>query len=69
MNNTAYARAVMGTFSVAELKSMNINRMDIIFRSSCYEGERLDFRRKQTETGLDIRVSRGEETVLLVRIQ
>lgn len=69
MNNTAYARAVMGTFSVAELKSMNINRMDIIFRSSCYEGERLDFRQKQTETGLDIRVSRGEETVLLVRIQ
>ena len=69
MNNTAYARAVMGTFSVAELKSMNINRMDIIFRSSCYEGDRLDFRRKQTETGLDIRVSRGEETVLLVRIQ
>ncbi len=69
MNNTAYARAVMGPFSVAELKSMNINRMDIIFRSSCYEGERLDFRRKQTETGLDIRVSRGEETVLLVRIQ
>lgn len=69
MNNTAYARAVMGTFSVAELKSMNINRMDIIFRSSCYEGDRLDFRRKQTETGLDIRISRGEETVLLVRIQ
>lgn len=69
MNNTAYARAVMGTFSVAELKSMNINRMDIIFRSSCYEGELLEFRRKQTENGLDIRVSRGGETVLLVRIQ
>lgn len=69
MNNTAYVRMIMGSLSNEERKALPIRRMDVIFRASCYEGDVLSFRRKETEDGLDIRVSRGEETVLLVRIQ
>lgn len=69
MNNTAYVRMIMGSLSNEERKALPIRRMDVIFRASCYEGDALSFRRKETEDGLDIRVSRGEETVLLVRIQ
>ena len=69
MNNTAYVRMIMSSLSNEERKALPIRRMDVIFRASCYEGDVLSFRRKETEDGLDIRVSRGEETVLLVRIQ
>ena len=69
MNNTAYVRMIMGSLSNEERKALTIRRMDVIFRASCYEGDVLSFRRKETEDGLDIRVSRGEETVLLVRIR
>ena len=57
------------SLSNEERKALPIRRMDVIFRASCYEGDVLSFRRKETEDGLDIRVSRGEETVLLVRIR
>lgn len=69
MNNTAYVRMIVGSLSNEERKALTIRRMDVIFRASCYEGDVLSFRRKETEDGLDIRVSRGEETVLLVRIR
>lgn len=69
MNNTAYVRMIMGSLSNEERKALPIRRMDVIFRASCYEGDVLSFRRKEMEDGLDIRVSRGEETVLLVRIR
>jgi hypothetical protein len=69
MNNTAYVRMIMSSLSNEERKALPIRRMDVIFRASCYEGDVLSFRRKETEDGLDIRVSRGEETVLLVRIR
>ena len=60
---------VLGSWSDEERKALPIRRMDVNFRASCYEGDVLSFRRKETEDGLDIRVSRGEETVLLVRIR
>ena len=69
MNNTAYVRRLMGTFSNEELKAMRLSRMDVIFRASCYEGDVLRFSRQHTANGLDIRVSRGAQTVLLVRMQ
>ena len=69
MNNTAYVRALMGTFTGEEMKKMQINRMDVMFKTPCYEGDLLHFTRKQDEFGLEIRASREEDTVLLVRIQ
>ncbi len=69
MNNTAYVRALMGTFTGEEMKKMQIKRMDVMFKTPCYEGDLLHFTRKKDEFGLEIRASREEDTVLLVRIQ
>jgi hypothetical protein len=46
MNNAAYVRAVIGSFSYAELRSMDIRRVDAVFRASCYEGDRLIFQKR-----------------------
>ena len=68
MNNTAYVRAVMGSLTTEEIKALNISRMDVIFRSQCFEGDELIMQRIEHENGLSIRVAKDEETVLLVEI-
>ncbi len=69
MNNTAYVRAVIGSFSNAELRSLDIRRIDVVFRASCFEGDRLIFQKRAADGGINVRVSRGGETVLLMRIE
>lgn len=68
MNNAAYPRALFGAFSTQELEAMQARSIDLIFRSPCYEGEELDFYKKESEGVIDLRVARGNETVLLARI-
>ena len=68
MNNTAYVRAVMGSLSNREIEALDIKRMDVIFRAQCFEGDELSLQKLPSENGLSIRVSKGEETVLLVEI-
>ncbi len=68
MNNTAYVRAVMGTLSTGEITALDISAIDVIFRSQCFEGDELTFRRVKGEGCLSIEVSRGGEAVLLVGI-
>lgn len=54
MNNAAYIRALIGAFSTAELDSMNISELEICYRTPCYEGEELIFKRRKTESGYEI---------------
>ena len=68
MNNAAYPRALFGAFSTKELEAMQARSIDLIFRSPCYEGEKLDFYKKESEGVTDLRIARGDETVLLARI-
>ncbi|MBP5165742.1 MAG: hypothetical protein ILP09_00610 [Oscillospiraceae bacterium] len=68
MNNTAYVRSVISSFSNAELRSLDIRRIDVIFRASCFEGDRLIFQKRARDGGVNIRVSRGGDTVLLMRM-
>lgn len=68
MNNAAYPRALFGAFSSRELDALRVRAIDLIFRAPCYEGEKLDFYKKPGEGALDLRVARGDETVLLARI-
>lgn len=68
MNNTAYVRAVMGSLSNKEIEELNIKRMDVIFRAQCFEGDELTLQKVQSENGLSVRVSKDDETVLLVEI-
>lgn len=41
MNNVAYIRMLLGTFTTAELAAMDISEVEISYRSACYEGETL----------------------------
>ena len=69
MNNAAYLRALFSCWSVAETAAMDIHSMDVIFRASCFEGETLRLQRLDAPGSTDIRMSRGDDTILLVRIQ
>lgn len=69
MNNAAYLRAIFGAFSCEALRSLQIGRIDVAFRSPCYEGDRLLLQQKQTDAGLDLRIVNGDAVALLARIQ
>ena len=53
MNNVAYLRALLGLLSSAALKTFPQANVEILFRNSCYEGDELSFRRRETPTGLE----------------
>ncbi len=67
MNNAAYPRALFGAFSNAELAGRELREVDLAFRAPCFEGQLLQFYRKENGDALDLRIARGEETVLLAR--
>ncbi len=46
MNNVAYIRMLMGTFSNAELDKMHITEVEISYRRACFEGEALQVYRR-----------------------
>ena len=69
MNNTAYVRALIGCFSVAELQAMDAHVIEVIYRTPCFEGDILQVQKRQTEQGLLFRFSREGKTVLLGKMQ
>ena len=60
MNNTAYIRAILDTFPVAEQKAMDVKEVEIAFRQPCFEGEALTIRRKAAEDGWQCAVLRPD---------
>lgn len=69
MNNVAYVQALAGSLSCDEWEKLPKNSVDVLFRSSCYEGDLLQFRRKDTDNGVQICVSREDDTVLMVNME
>ena len=69
MNNVAYVRTLASSFSNDEWHSLAAKKVEVQFRSPCYEGEQLCLQRKTTPEGLDVRISRKGDTVLLARIE
>jgi acyl-ACP thioesterase len=45
MNNVAYIRMLLGTFTVAELAAMDVQEVEISYRRGCFEGEELSIYR------------------------
>ena len=45
MNNVAYIRMLLSTFSTSELSAMNIYEVEVSYRRACFEGDRLLIRR------------------------
>ncbi len=69
MNNAAYPRALFAAFTSEEIRGLNARSVDLIFRAPCFEGDALAFYRKERDNGLDLRIARGADTVLLGRIE
>ena len=69
MNNAAYLRALLGCFSAAELKALDIREIDLVFRSPCFEGDELELRRLRTEAGLDLAFLREGKPAFLARLK
>ncbi len=66
MNNVAYIRAVMGSFSCKEIEEMDISQMEIAYRAQCFEGETLSFRRREEGKLIDIGIIKSDGTTAAV---
>lgn len=62
MNNVAYVRMLMGTFSVAELERMDIAEVEIAYSAACREGEKLAVYRRRDEEGYHFLVQKPDGT-------
>lgn len=69
MNNAAYVRAIAGAFSSDQWRDLHIREMEVAFRSPCFEDETLDIQRRDSDAGVDIRLSRAGKTIALARIR
>jgi hypothetical protein len=47
---------------------MDVHCVDAVFRASCFEGEELTFARQERDGANEVRISRGEDTILLARL-
>ncbi len=54
MNNIAYIREMLSTYTTGELGQMNIKSLEVCFRHPCYEGETLRVFERKTESGREI---------------
>lgn len=60
MNNVAYLRMLMDSFSVERQRAMEIQEMEILFCLPCFEGDRLDVMRRETADGYEFGVRRPD---------
>lgn len=60
MNNVAYLRALLNSFPVAELESMNVSEMEIMYLMPCFEGDELSIMRRKTDFGYEFGVRRPD---------
>ncbi len=65
MNNVAYIRMLLGTFSTEELAVMDIRGLEASYRSACLEGEALTILRSRSEQGWELQVNRPDGTPAL----
>lgn len=65
MNNVAYIRMLLGTFSTAEQETMDISEVEISYRRACFEGEALRIYRWSEDGAWKFQVCRpdGETAV------
>ena len=54
MNNVAYIRALFGLFSRKELEEMAPSEIELQYKVSCYEGDRLLWYRQKMDDALEI---------------
>ena len=71
MNNGAYPAALFASFSNAQIAAMDIKRIDLVFRSPCFEGDELTLQKKEAAdgSGLDLRMASERGTALLAHFE
>ena len=60
MNNVNYVRTMLGCFSCDELRSLDIQSLDMQFLHQCYEGETVSIRKRSTAEGFETGILSGE---------
>jgi len=66
MNNAAYLRALYSMFPLYEQKQLPQSRIEVSYRTPCFEGETLELRRRETEDGLELAAFNGEDKPVLL---
>ena len=69
MNNVAYIRALFGLFSRKELEEMAPSEIELQYKVSCYEGDRLLWYRQKTDDALEICAKLNGTAVFFARIR
>lgn len=52
MNNVAYVRAILGSFTCAELDALGVSEFEISYTQQCFEGDKLSIRMKNADGGI-----------------
>lgn len=60
MNNTAYIRMLLDTFTMEELESIEPKELEICYKQACYGGEELTVCRRATDNGWEFAVLRED---------
>ncbi len=60
MNNVAYVRAMLDSFTAAEMNALRPKSMEIRYHEPCREGDGIAVYRKKTETGFVFAVKKAE---------
>lgn len=69
MNNAAYARALVNSFSSKTWAAMKVAGMEIVFRAPCHEGDVLRLQKRAGDGSTDIRGSLPDgRTAVLARL-
>lgn len=69
MNNAAYVRAAIGSLSNAEIERLSPKRMCVIYKSPCFEGDKLRLYKREDGDRLYIGMYSNEETSVLISIE
>ena len=69
MNNVAYVRAIVNSFSLRQWEDMGVEQMDVIFLGQAHEGDELRLQKRAGEGFVDVRGSLpGGGTAVLARL-
>ena len=68
MNNVAYVRMLERRFSTREWTDLGPASLELHYRASCYEGDRLTLFRRDTAEGLELRAEKNDGNLILLAL-
>ena len=65
MNNTSYIRALAGSHSCDDWAQLPFRKIEVHFRTPCYEGENITFQCRKQQNAVTYRLANSESTLFL----